>query len=394
MKIKKIKLLKALALTGAFGIVATVPIIVSSCSSTGDNNGGSGDNNNGNQGGQDGQQTEKVTPELKSEVSLSGSLDKIYDSSTKDRKTTNQLIADDVKAHPENYFTNGDKTEVKETIKNATVTVDGKFTTEETESPWKDVAYLDESSDANKTDANKSWSATKDLKPVLFPTTSDQIDIKSLDDLHSKLNEAKLKEVFTNAKIANADKTTFTVKNKLGFTNSDLIHVNVEGDNSGTKTQYDLQIPTSDINLSVSDLSIKVEGTNIEAQEKTSTKFDFNIGIDSKENFNQGSTEIAYNTKDLVKVDEVLEKLGFAKKNGSSTELDNDAIIKGLGIYNVNFSGQEIKEKTVTTREQKDTTYTVSLKAKPTSNKYVWADDSTSDEKTISFDVTIKIGTK
>ncbi|BAC44457.1 hypothetical protein D8X55_04975 [Malacoplasma penetrans] len=384
MKIKKIKLLKALAMTGAFGIVATVPVIVSSCSSTSDNNTG-GENNN--------QQTQKVTPVLKDSVSLSGSLSKIYDTTTgENRKTTNDLITEDIKENPENYFTNGSESAVKEAVKNATVTVEGNFTTAGSESPWKELPYLDSSETSENATAAKSWKATTGLQEVTYATNSDQIEIKSLDDLHTKLSvEQTLKDAMKGAGVADTDTTTFTIKNRAGFTNGDLIHVNVEGDKSGTKTQYDLQIPTSDINLSVTDLTIKVEGTNIETSQKTTTNYDFNIGIEPETHYDQGSTTVTAANDAAVTVNKVLQDLSLATDaNGT---LNNEALIKALGVYNVNFSNPTIAPKEgATTRAEK--TYTITLDAKPQSEKYVWSDGSDSNTtKKVTFDVKVDVTT-
>ncbi|BAC44456.1 P35 lipoprotein homolog [Malacoplasma penetrans HF-2] len=387
MKIKKIKLLKALALTGAFGIVATVPVIVSACSST--NNGGN------NQGGGSGgtTQTEKITPELNEKVSLGGSLKDIYDSTG--TKKTNELIAEEIKANINSVFKNGEKLAAESDLK---ITVNGNFP--ETLSNWKDLPYLDSSETADNATADKSWSATASLNKVLYPTTSKQIDIKSLDDLYTKLDEATIKAALKEGGVTTTETSkSFTIKNRPGLTNDDLIHVNVEETKSDdTKVQHDLQIPTSDINLVVSDLTVKVEGQNIETTEntKTTTEFDFNIGIDTTTHYNQGSETSTAQTEDAVKVEQVLKDLKLATADGNNTKLDNEALIKALGVYTVTFSLDDAKvtKDSVQSRAPVDTKYTVTLKATPnkdSNNTYVW-DDGTSDAKDITFPVTIKIG--
>ncbi|BAC44534.1 hypothetical protein D8X55_04530 [Malacoplasma penetrans] len=381
MKIKKIKLLKALALTGAFGIVATVPVIVSSCSSTSENN-----NGNGN-GGAD--QTQKVTPVLKDDVSLEGALNKIYDTSTTDRKNTNTLIADDIKANPENYFTNG--AELKNVISDATVTVDGKFSN----ASWASGLSYDATTGNWKDDTTTV--TIQDSNKLVYASSSKQINITSLDGLKTELEKTDVLKNALEAAGATtiASGTTLTVENKLGFTNDDLIHINVKATpTSGAETNYDLQIPTSDINLSVTDLSVTVTGNNIEAATKTTTNFTYNIGIDSEVHFNQGANLTAASEDDAKDVNKVLEQLKYGSTTGSTFSLDNNAIIKGLGIYNVNFSNPSIQEKTVSSRATSEKTYTITLDAKPQSSEYVWADGSdVNTAKKISFDVKIDVTT-
>ncbi|WP_267872567.1 P35 family lipoprotein [Malacoplasma penetrans] len=368
-------------------MVATVPVIVSACSST--NNGGN------NQGGGSGgtTQTEKITPELNEKVSLGGSLKDIYDSTG--TKKTNELIAEEIKANINSVFKNGEKLAAESDLK---ITVNGNFP--ETLSNWKDLPYLDSSETADNATADKSWSATASLNKVLYPTTSKQIDIKSLDDLYTKLDEATIKAALKEGGVTTTETSkSFTIKNRPGLTNDDLIHVNVEETKSDdTKVQHDLQIPTSDINLVVSDLTVKVEGQNIETTEntKTTTEFDFNIGIDTTTHYNQGSETSTAQTEDAVKVEQVLKDLKLATADGNNTKLDNEALIKALGVYNVTFSLDDAKitKDSVQSRAPVDTKYTVTLKATPnkdSNNTYVW-DDGTSDAKDITFPVTIKIG--
>ncbi|BAC44455.1 P35 lipoprotein homolog reported as putative lipoprotein IMP13 [Malacoplasma penetrans HF-2] len=389
MKIKKIKLLKALALTGAFGIVATVPVIVSSCSSTSDNNNGNGNNNNG--GGSDGNtQSEKITPELNDKVSLAGSLKDIYDSTG--TKKSNELIAEEIKNNIKDVFKNGEKLAAETDLK---ITVDGGFPEKLTN--WTDLPYVDNTDDASKKDPNKSWSAITDLNPVLYSTKSNQINIKSLDDLKTELQKTDvLKNALKDAGVSTAETSTaFEIKNQPALTNDDLVHVNVIETKSDKSTvQHDLQIPTSDINLVVSNLSVKVEGKNIESTDttKTTTEFNFNIGIDSTQHYDQGSAKSAATTEGDVDVNKVLKDLNLATDDKGA--LNNEALIKALGIYNVTFSSPSIKKATVTARAATATSYEITLKATPNkegNNTYVW-DDGTTEAKDITFPVTIDIG--
>ncbi|WP_229503149.1 P35 family lipoprotein [Malacoplasma penetrans] len=267
MKIKKIKLLKALALTGAFGIVATVPVIVSSCSSTSDNNGGSNNNGNG-----DNQQQTELTPALKSNVNLQGKLTGIYDTNTTDRKNTSTLIVADMKANPDNYFTNGN--EIKEGIQSSEITVDGGFSTT---SSWDGDAY-----DTWKTGATQ----------VMYPTAAPQINIASLNDLKETTfkDETAINKFFTDASLSESvkDVTGLNVANKLHLENGDLLHVNVKGTKTDkSEVKIDLQIPVSNLNLKTT-LKVSIKGgTNIKEVTDLETSFSYNIGIDATLNFTQ-----------------------------------------------------------------------------------------------------------
>ncbi|RXY96057.1 hypothetical protein D8X55_04840, partial [Malacoplasma penetrans] len=373
----------------AFGIVATVPVIVSSCSSTSDNNNGNGNNNNG--GGSDGNtQSEKITPELNDKVSLAGSLKDIYDSTG--TKKSNELIAEEIKNNIKDVFKNGEKLAAETDLK---ITVDGGFPEKLTN--WTDLPYVDNTDDASKKDPNKSWSAITDLNPVLYSTKSNQINIKSLDDLKTELQKTDvLKNALKDAGVSTAETSTaFEIKNQPALTNDDLVHVNVIETKSDKSTvQHDLQIPTSDINLVVSNLSVKVEGKNIESTDttKTTTEFNFNIGIDSTQHYDQGSAKSAATTEGDVDVNKVLKDLNLATDDKGA--LNNEALIKALGIYNVTFSSPSIKKATVTARAATATSYEITLKATPNkegNNTYVW-DDGTTEAKDITFPVTIDIG--
>ncbi|RXY96010.1 hypothetical protein D8X55_04960, partial [Malacoplasma penetrans] len=362
-------------------------IIVSSCSSTSDNNTG---------GNQDGQQTQKVTPVLKDEVDLKGSLSKIFDTTATDassRKSTNTLISEDIKANPENYFTNGNETNVKEAIEKATIDVEGNFSN----ASWTGNAY-------NTTSNGWDGVTIEDANKLIYTTSSAQLTFKDLDGLKTELekNETDNKTVLQNALEAagatiEAD-TTLTIKNRVGFTSGDLIHINVEADKSGTQTQYDLQIPTSNLNLSVTGLTIKVSGDNINTNEKTTTNFKYNIGIDSTLGFEQAKgaapEETANNLSDAATAAKnILVKLGYVTTTGGS-DLSNDKISAALGIYNCNFTPKSATEKQGATPDAGVTdankVYTVTVTATPFNDTYVW-DDGSSGEKDFSFDVSLKV---
>lgn len=376
MKIKKIKLLKALVLTGAFGIVTAVPLIVSSCSSTDNgetnNNNNSDSNNNngqGNQGEQNNQgntetpQNTKVTPKLKSSINFSGDLSKIYDSSSgANRKTTNTLLKEEFTKNPELIFTNAKELENK----NFEIEVDGGFSAT---NDWKGTPYS----------GTGGWKDSV-LRSVFYAESLSSIDITSLNDLKTKLDNTTIAKIIAAASLTFSN-TTYTVQNELSLENGDLLHVNVLGtikNNSKTFT-LDLQIPISDLNLVIPNLSISVTGTDIEPIDKQEVNLDFNIGINEKTNFDQGATKL---TKDnVVDGDKALVALGYASTSNNVTTLNNAKISSAIGIYNCTFSASTVVLKSADTN-----TYTINLVAKPNTD-YVW-EDGTNSSKLVSFDVT------
>ncbi|BAC44444.1 P35 lipoprotein homolog fragment [Malacoplasma penetrans HF-2] len=178
MKIKKIKLLKALAMTGAFGIIATVPVIVSSCSSTSDNNGGNGDTNQG------GEQSQTIIPQIKSSVTLSGALTDIYNPT--DISKTNSLIADEIKNNLADVFDNGsDLTNVSDLEVSVTHTFPA--------STWTGLSF-DSTSGNWKAEGSSGNDVTIDNANKLVYSSESQLNISSLSDLKTQLDDTKLKE--------------------------------------------------------------------------------------------------------------------------------------------------------------------------------------------------------
>ncbi|BAC44531.1 hypothetical protein D8X55_04540 [Malacoplasma penetrans] len=363
MKIKKIKLLKALALTGAFGIVSAVPLIVSSCSST--DNDETNNNNNGqdNQGNTENPQNQKVTPKLKSSINFSGDLGKIYDSSSgTNRKTTDTLLEEEFTKNPDLIFTNAKELEDKD----FKIEVDGGF---DTNNAWTGTPYS----------GTGGWK-TSVLRSVFYAESLSSIDITSLNDLKTKLDNATISKIITAASLQFSN-TTYTVQNQLSLENGDLLHVNVLGTigNSSRSFTLDLQIPISDLNLVIPNLSISVSGTDVELIDKQEVNLDFNIGINENTNFNQGATTL---TKDnVVDADKALVALGYATTSNNVTTLNNTKISSAIGIYNCTFSASTVVLKSTDTN-----TYTINLVAKP-NTEYVW-EDGTNTSKIISLDVT------
>ncbi|BAC44053.1 hypothetical protein D8X55_02925 [Malacoplasma penetrans] len=390
MKTKKIKLLKTLALTGAFGIIATVPVIVSSCSTTSDNNGGNNNTGGGSGGGTT--QTEKVTPKFKSSINLIGALTDIYNPS--EGKNTNTLLGEEIKNNLDSAFENSNELENK----NFAVTVKGNFSN----SSWGGEQY---------TNGNWNGVTITDDNKLYYDSESPQIDISSLNDLKNKLSdETTLKEALSKAGVADTEGSTYTIKNRLGLTDNNLIHVNVEGKSSTATTQYDLQIPVSDINLDLSNVDISISGDDVNPVEE-SVNLNFNIGINSKTTYT-APTETQKLTKKAT-VDSVMEQLGFkatsttknvvrtsitlTQDNGASTTslvgLDTDKIAESLGIFNTEFKNitltrvSEWNPYDEVQENQNYLTYRIDITGSPKQGYYF--DDGKTEDKTFSFNVNI-----
>ncbi|BAC44463.1 hypothetical protein D8X55_05040 [Malacoplasma penetrans] len=376
MKIKKIKLLKALALTGAFGIVATVPVIVSSCSSTSDNNTG-GDNNGG------GTQTQTITPQIQSAVTLNGALSDIYDTANSSSENTNAKIAEEIKNNLETVFTNG---AALSDVSDLEITVSHNFP----ESTWIGTAYSGDS----------GWYSAQ-MDTVLYDYTLNPLTISSLSDLKTQLSDSKIQEIFTAAGTTTTTNATYAVQNALGFTNKnngaenrDLLHVNVletvPGQSGGDPTtkNYDLQIPVSDLNLELKDLSVTVKGTNV-AETTLTTTLTYNIGINEAQNFTQPTTNPTVQGSDIQNDDanaanKALVALTYATEADGQTTLDNEKISAELGIYNSVFTAVSIKPV-----DGGNNQYTITLSATP-KDGYVWEDGSNT-AKQVSFNVTFTV---
>lgn len=146
---------------------------------------------------------------------------------------------------------------------------------------------------------------------------------------------------------ATVDETaTYTIKNQPGLTDDDLIHVNVESSKaSATATNYDLQIPASDINLVISDLNVKVSGADVtEVNEKVN--LNYNIAIKDETSYT-GPADIKKMNATPTE-DSVMQELGFkattrTKRSTDATPaatvaLNSEKIGETLGVFNTEFS--------------------------------------------------------
>ncbi|RXY95922.1 hypothetical protein D8X55_05100, partial [Malacoplasma penetrans] len=326
-----------------------------------DNNGGNGNNNNnGNQDGNGQQQTE-ITPTIKKEVSLSGALSKIYDAN----KSTSDLIAEDIKANPTNYFDNGEA--LKDLIKDATVSVNGGFT----ESTFKGDTY-------------ETWSAKVGDKKGTYAQASKQLDIKSINDLETQLGDSNNIKIICDAiptlKLTNG--SDYKVEKNALKLDGDLLHVNISAKENGTTAvSMDLAIPVSDLNLKIDALKISVSGTGIKESTDLTTNYKFNVGIDNtvKPITNATGTVTA---GDREKVMTVMKALGYTV-SGQDDKLDNDKLSDALGLYNCNF--EAVSSKPVSGQANK---YTITLKATPNEG-YVWEDGTNNPKTDITFEATL-----
>ncbi|RXY95936.1 hypothetical protein D8X55_05080, partial [Malacoplasma penetrans] len=319
-----------------------------SCSSTSDNNTG-GDSNT---------QTQTITPELRETVNLSGALTDIYDSTG--AQNANQKIAADIKEnHLGDVFTNG---EALSQVSDLTVTVNGNFSRDS----WAGLTFNGETGNWEDSANNQNNITIAEANKLVYTSESEQIDIESLNDLHEKLSvRDTLKTALENAGVAQIpETTTLAINNNLGFTNGDLLHVNVSATPTGsnpTITNYDLQIPVSNLNLVVPNLTITVSGTNVGEANRTTTNFNFNIGINDTVSETDEKGELAADNRSA---NEALVALGLATSStdsGNTTyTIDNDAVSAVVGVYNCNFASPTIQAV-----DESAGTYTITLQATP-----------------------------
>ncbi|BAC44532.1 P35 lipoprotein homolog fragment [Malacoplasma penetrans HF-2] len=195
----------------------------------------------------------------------------------------------------------------------------------------------------------KQWDGVSidETNKLHYSYNSPQIDIKSLDDLKTQLSDqTKLKDALKEAGATVDETATYTIKNQPGLTDDDLIHVNVESSKaSATATNYDLQIPASDINLVISDLNVKVSGADVtEVNEKVN--LNYNIAIKDETSYT-GPADIKKMNATPTE-DSVMQELGFkattrTKRSTDATPaatvaLNSEKIGETLGVFNTEFS--------------------------------------------------------
>ncbi|BAC44498.1 hypothetical protein D8X55_04485 [Malacoplasma penetrans] len=305
-----------------------------------------------------------ITPDLNQTINLTGSVSKIFDTTTTSgtRKDTNTVIAEDIKANPENYFSNG--SDLK-TISDLAVTVNGNFPT----STWTGSPY-------------ETWKSTVTSTNVgIYSPSLPQLNISSLSDLKTKINQLGIYNVLLTSGLTYSG-ATFAFQNELGFTDDDLLHVCVRVTSTYGNVNVDLGIPLSSINLTVSALAVSVNGTGVQTLTNGNTNYTYNIGIDDTVNFTKPTTVSPLTEENKTNVNEALVSLGFATKNTNSNPntytLDSTKISKALGVYNCTFEGIAIQEDSANN-------YTITLKATPNAN-YNW-DSGTNESRELTFKV-------
>lgn len=217
-----------------------------------------------------------------------------------------------------------------------------------------------------------------------------------------------------------SDGSTFEIKNKPGLTNDDLIHINViVTSGSKTSTPYDLQIPVSDINLSLPKCNITISGKNVKTV-SGDVEINYNIGIKSDQIINPTivatvKIDIAVGTNENFtnSANSVLQALGLTKsasssiavktsslnisreankKEATAIELDSQKIGETLGIYNTTFSNPKLELSTTdsqtTATNDNSLTYKMTIEGKPNSG-YYW--DDKKDDSTQNFSFNVKV---
>lgn len=313
----------------------------------------------------------EITPTVNSTLNITGPFSKIFAANTgtgNNRVRTNDVIADDIKSNLSKYFSNGNDLK---TVENLNIRVEGNFP--ET-SVWTGEPY-------------EVWSKTTRFKGI-YSSSSQKINITSLNDLKTKLNSIGLGKFLLDSNLLFRD-ASFTILNQLGFTGGDLIHVNILVNSPYTQGTFtvDVGIPTSDINLIISNLKIASFGDNVTLQ-SVPVNFTYNIGINDSVDFIKPTTGVTpLSDANKNNVNEALVSLGFATRNIDSNPgtytLNPDKISAALGVFNCTFEGISIKDVS----NGSSRSFTISLIATP-NNNYYW-EDGTNTSKELSFTVNL-----
>ncbi|BAC44495.1 signal-peptide-less P35 lipoprotein homolog [Malacoplasma penetrans HF-2] len=304
-----------------------------------------------------------ITPAINKTINLTGSLTRIFDVNTPAsyRKSTDIMIAQDIHANLEKYFSNGN--DIK-TVNNLTIDASGSFPSV---SSWTGLAYA-------------NWSSNVKHSTV-YASSLPQINITSLNDLKTKWDSQGLQNILLESGLKFSN-STFTIQNLLGFTDGDLVHMNIFVESGyGEDFTVDLQIPVSDINLTIPGLRVTANGENVQYLLIDTTNFTYNIGIDDTVNFVKPKTGVtSLSSANKNKVNEALVSLGFATRNSGSYTLNSNKISAALGVFNCTFEGVSITED-----QSKPNNFTIVLRATPNVN-YYWENGSR-DYKELSFKV-------
>ncbi|BAC44499.1 signal-peptide-less P35 lipoprotein homolog [Malacoplasma penetrans HF-2] len=359
MKTQRSKIGKVIALSGIFTVTAAVPAAVLSSAAL---NGNFANNQSGDAlipSNPSGHENTKVTPKLKSSIQMMGSED-LFDLGS--NKTTNELLAQKIKDNPSLFFENPEVLAGK----NFDVVVEDNLSS----SAWTGQSY----------DVSKgNWGNTiEESNKLLYSSSSPNFTISSLDDFKAKLNAgSRLKDSLTAAGLNVDSNTTPSIKNKIGLSDG-LFHINVEASVSNKKADYDLQIPTSNINFSFENLNIKVTGNDV-VETKQRVAFKYSIGIKSISKYN-GSSEIMkmwYASESAV-----MSGLGFlssSKNESSELILDNNKVSKALGVFNTTFSNTKLELDNSAVNEGNYLTFKVTITGNANAD-YCFEDGTTSKE--------------
>lgn len=359
MKIQRSKIGKIIALSGILTITAAVPAaVLSSAVLNGDSfaNNQSGDASipSGPSTGPLGpsnpslpseQENNKIKVKLKSSIQIMGSED-IYDVSS--NKTMNELLAQKIKDNPSIAFENPNVLSQKD----FNVIIEGNLSN----STWQGENF-------NVNNGNWGTSIDQNRKLYYFSQSPDFV-ISSLDDFKSKLNTgSKLKDCLTAACLEVDSNTTPSIKNKLGLSNG-LFHINVEATVSGNKMDYDLQIPTSNVNFEVNNLSVKVSGDEI-AESQQTINFSYIVGVKSISQYTGPSNIVKIDSE--TSINTVMTTLGFASNSSSESSLilDDKKIGIAFGVFNSTFTNPKLELDKSANLDGNYIAYKVSVTATP-----------------------------
>lgn len=371
-------------------MVAIVPVIVSSCTVNSSGNGSSNDNSNNNngEGTNDGniETTTKITPELKSsQINLSGKLSEVFKDGL---SNVDSNISSMIQKNLETFFKDGGK--LKEA--NPTVKVESSFNS--THKYWTGDTYEKWIKKVNDSNILK-------VKSFVYSDSLPKLNISSLDDLYTQIYaKDKGRQFISNVIKAAGEKISgaylWVVDDKLGLTNSKsttsygatdndvVLHVSAIAIQPRKSMPIDIQIPVSSINLDLSNCKVLIEGNDKVNETSTTASVKYNIGINSKVNFDQPTNTPTITNANATNVNEALVSLGYATKSKDGTyTLNNYKISTGLGIFNCSFKPKSIVEKSTTK------TYTITITTTP-NDGYVW-EDGDNASKDLTFDVNFNV---
>ncbi|WPL38532.1 P35 family lipoprotein [Malacoplasma iowae] len=372
MKNKKTKFIKLLSIGGAVMAIGAVPIAMTACAKKSTS-----------------QTVTKVTPKIKSNITLVGKFSDLVSSDT--GTTTDQLISQDLQKDLSKVVDNSEQ------LKDAKVTFNSNLSEEDKKFNDGTKNYDD-------------WKSSASSNIVYYSSTSEQLTVKSTKDLNQQLTPTALSDIMKKAGFNEATNKDFKLNdvNKI-CVDKDMLHVSVTAtDKSGLKTgdtEIDLVIPTSDINFAPEKATVEISGTNVDTKKQQVT-FKYDVGIDSSVNYTLNKLDLNEGKKIENNID-VLEALGWKQVQATGKQLSRNALVStfvekegtgtndinsqkmgnDIGVFNSKFTNFQVTET-----EKGSGLYNLTVTATP-NDGYQW-DDGTKDQKELKIATNVDINVK